>query len=460
MSEVYSYDDLNADAWSSASRPSPRASSPLPPPSPRASSPPPPRAPVVRGARSPSLGRLTAAEADRRAILALRKRHRTETETQSDLGAAPGTPLSGSRFVDGALDDSLSSESRLYAARRGGALKSSASFSFLNVAQGTDRLAELERGPRIERSESALQRFRDRFDPQRWFTYIHSMEGSVVGAIWKRVTFICVFTALVCAFHQWIVTLPEVTLMAHQIGGAVLALFITFRTNSSYQRFYAGVHSFAQLLNTLQGLARVLLSHGVTDSGNAHGSIYISLALINVFPVVAKHDLRSEDSTTEIERFIGAEPIYAGMIRDAPDKCAAIFQALGHEVVVMRRQGVIDSHSLMFIEEKLMLASGLWSECVKIARVPVPYVFAIEGSRIALFFLLTFPIVIVPSFGWATIIAMALLAYEILAIEALGSEIEDPFGRDANDIQLDDFTSEHIEIIAQLARGAHWRNSL
>ena len=53
----------------------------------------------------------------------------------------------------------------------------------------------------------------------------------------------------------------------------------------------------------------------------------------------------------------------------------------------------------------------------------------------------TLPVVLVEFLGYATIPATIFIAYFILGLEEVAAEIENPFGEDANDLPLDQFTT-------------------
>ncbi|KAG0301533.1 hypothetical protein BGZ97_002750, partial [Linnemannia gamsii] len=41
--------------------------------------------------------------------------------------------------------------------------------------------------------------------------------------------------------------------------------------------------------------------------------------------------------------------------------------------------------------------------------------------------------------GWGTVPLMALVSFTLFGMEGIGREIENPFGKDANDLHMDDF---------------------
>jgi putative membrane protein len=57
--------------------------------------------------------------------------------------------------------------------------------------------------------------------------------------------------------------------------------------------------------------------------------------------------------------------------------------------------------------------------------------------ELALLYCIVIPFQLVETLGWLTPIAAGVISFTLIGIEAIGEEIENPFGRDLNDIPLD-----------------------
>ena len=82
--------------------------------------------------------------------------------------------------------------------------------------------------------------------------------------------------------------------------------------------------------------------------------------------------------------------------------------------------------------------------CERILKTPTPVGFVVLVRQIVLAFLVTLPLSIVDELSAWSVLVVGLVAFPVFAIEALGSELDDPFGRDPNDLPLDRIT-ETIE---------------
>jgi putative membrane protein len=61
--------------------------------------------------------------------------------------------------------------------------------------------------------------------------------------------------------------------------------------------------------------------------------------------------------------------------------------------------------------------------------------------RIVAIYCFTLPFGLAPQIDWFTPIVVAFIGYAFLGIDAIGEEIEEPFGLDANDLPLNTLTT-------------------
>jgi len=75
----------------------------------------------------------------------------------------------------------------------------------------------------------------------------------------------------------------------------------------------------------------------------------------------------------------------------------------------------------------------------RILRSPIPVAYAIHLSQTVWIYCLSLPFQFVAPLGWATIPLVFIASFVLLGIEKIGGEIENPFGYDENDLDLEDF---------------------
>jgi ion channel-forming bestrophin family protein len=75
--------------------------------------------------------------------------------------------------------------------------------------------------------------------------------------------------------------------------------------------------------------------------------------------------------------------------------------------------------------------------CERIASTPGPFAYSLLLHRTALIFCVTLPFALAGSLGWWTLLPVLLVAYTFFGLDALGHQLEDPFGLEPNALPLD-----------------------
>lgn len=75
----------------------------------------------------------------------------------------------------------------------------------------------------------------------------------------------------------------------------------------------------------------------------------------------------------------------------------------------------------------------------RVLDTPLPAAYSIAISQIAWIYVMVLPFQLWRSLGWVTIPAAMVAAYIIIGLATIGSEIENPFGHDVNDLPLDTY---------------------
>jgi putative membrane protein len=85
-------------------------------------------------------------------------------------------------------------------------------------------------------------------------------------------------------------------------------------------------------------------------------------------------------------------------------------------------------------------------------KTPIPFAYAHHIKAFLVVFTLTAPFALVDQMRWATPFASALLAFALFGIDEIAVEIEEPFGRDANDLPLDAVGATIARDVADIGR--------
>mmetsp|Transcript_26171 Transcript_26171/g.69678 ORF Transcript_26171/g.69678 Transcript_26171/m.69678 type:complete len:375 (+) Transcript_26171:439-1563(+) len=91
---------------------------------------------------------------------------------------------------------------------------------------------------------------------------------------------------------------------------------------------------------------------------------------------------------------------------------------------------------------------GIFGQCAAISDTPIPFPYVQMAKVFTIMFLYTLPFALVTELGGFTIVAVWILALGYFGLDAIATEMEDPFGLDINDLD----TKELVQEIEQGSR--------
>ena len=130
----------------------------------------------------------------------------------------------------------------------------------------------------------------------------------------------------------------------------------------------------------------------------------------------------------------------------------SITRAMGEDLAALRRSGALSDILFQTLDRTLGDMTMVQTTCERIRATPVPFGYTLLLHRTAYLFCFLLPFGFADTLGWATPIANMLVAYTFFGLDALGDELEEPFGLRANNLPLAAL-AQTIEIILREAMG-------
>lgn len=267
------------------------------------------------------------------------------------------------------------------------------------------------------------------------------LRGSVLSRIWKVLLVNTAVAILVTVVHgilfDFKITLTAIPLT---LIGLPLAIFLGFRNNAAYDRYWEGRKLWGQLLADTQNFTRQCqnliqqpkpfsASLGLTDVRVR--MIYRAIAYAHAL----RHRLRDTREVGELNGLLREDEWrQMGQTMNSPN---FLKLQMGVDLGQCVKEGRIDGCLAAVIDTTLssMVAVGLG--CERIKTTPIPFSYTLLLHRTAYLYCFLLPFGLVDSIEFMTPGVVAIVAYTFFGLDALGDEIEEPFGLDENDLPLD-----------------------
>ncbi|WP_310396263.1 bestrophin family ion channel [Hymenobacter sp.] len=264
-----------------------------------------------------------------------------------------------------------------------------------------------------------------------WEALRHLRSSPIIRLLLKRVLLVGLYAAALTAgsayYSQLTITVDK---EFFSFLGIMLSLLLVFRTNTAYDRFYEGRRLWGQLVNNCRNLA-VLLHARLPAADRAHRA-YLAGLLAN-FPIALDGHLRKG------VKFHNMEEVEAGyleqlrLVNHVPLRIAAQLQEfyerlLAQELLLPTHLITIQRH-----HEALLDVAGA---CERIQKTPIPFSYSYFIKGFITVFILIMPFNLLDTYQLLAIPVTMFGAYALLGVEMIGDEIEDPFGKDSNDLPL------------------------
>lgn len=265
-----------------------------------------------------------------------------------------------------------------------------------------------------------------------WFRLLFVWHGSVLPRIMPRLLLVLLIAVMSAgARHWWLSThadsalsIPTFTLL-----GVSLAIFLGFRNSVSYDRFWEARKLWGGLLIVNRSITRLLLS-----AVPKHPLTAEAADLLCAFAYALKAQLRREGDCQHLQRLI--TPGLLDEVQAARFAPAIILRRLGELVQQLQREGCLNEWQWQALDRKLDTMSEILGGCERIDTTPIPYTYRVLLNRTVTIYSLLLPMGLVSSIGWLTPPIAVFIAYTYLALEVIGEELEEPFGREGNDLPL------------------------
>ena len=252
---------------------------------------------------------------------------------------------------------------------------------------------------------------------------LFALRGSVLPQIAGPLALVIGLAAALLLWDRQVAPLPHLNGTPFAVFGVALSLFLGFRNNAAYDRWWEARKLWGGLLADARSLAReaaLFLPDGAAQHALLRG--------MRGFVHLHRCALRGL-------------PPDAAALRDLPEGCTphpdALLDAMTAGLVAAQRQGGLDGFGARALSARLGSIALAQAGCERIRATPLPYVYSLLVFRTSWIYCLLLPLALLEPAGWLTPLFAGIVAYTFFGLAEVTEELAHPFGPTANALPLD-----------------------
>lgn len=261
---------------------------------------------------------------------------------------------------------------------------------------------------------------------------LFALRGSILPKIASQLLVILLVSCSVVALYEsghlhW---LHQLSTPAFSLLGLALSIFLGFRNNTCYDRWWEARKRWGDLLIHSRSLGRELC---VLLPGDAARQRRILQRVIGFTHALAGQ-LRGLPLDEALQRW--SPPAELAQVRSSPNPASALLRASSRDLADALHAGQLTDLRYQQLAGHLHQLSVAQAACERISSTPTPFAYALLLHRSAWLFCLLLPLGLVGTLEALTPLIVVIIAYAFFGLDALGDELEDPFGLSDNDLPL------------------------
>lgn len=256
---------------------------------------------------------------------------------------------------------------------------------------------------------------------------LFSLRGSVLPHILPWIAIMTLSAVLVVWINVALFPLQLTNASAFAVFGVALSLFLGFRNNAAYERWWEGRKLWGQLIADSRALARETDLFLPGDPATRERVLRLQMAFMHLHRLNLRH-LPPDD----------AARVWADQsLIDAPHPPCAALDQLATVLADAQKAGHLDGFGARALAERMGSITLAQAGCERIATTPLPFVYSLLIYRTSVLYCLLVPFGMVESAGWLTPVLSAVIAYVFFGLAEVTEELDRPFGETVNGLPLD-----------------------
>jgi putative membrane protein len=230
----------------------------------------------------------------------------------------------------------------------------------------------------------------------------------------------------------------------HTLLGFAISMLLVFRTNTAYDRWWEGRKQWGALTNNSRNLA-IKLNSILPHEDEKNRSFFIQI--IPRFAVELKNHLQSEITRLALDETPHPEIPDFDRRKHVPNQVASLIM---NRLMLLHKQQQLTGEHLIILNPEASAFLDICGACERIKNTPIPYSYSGFIKKFIFFYIISLPVGYVFSLGYLVIPVVIFVFYVLASLELIAEEIEDPFGKDSNDLPMQRISENIQKNIAEI----------
>lgn len=280
-----------------------------------------------------------------------------------------------------------------------------------------------------------------KYNPKQWLSLIlHTYSRQVMKTLTPVLLVMLVYTSAFCFLYLDVFELHQYKFQPSpamsSILGIVLGLFLVFRTNTAYDRWWEGRRLWGGLVNSTRNLALKLNAYILKES---HEDRAWFAMMIPNFVYAMKENLRNG---VQFDLLHAVDEKFKEDLKKYKHKPNRISALLYERVNQLYKNGTLTGDQLINLDKELKDFIDVMGACERIKNTPIPYSYMMYVKKFIVIYIATLPFGFITVSGYYTVPIVVLITFVLMSVELIAEEIEDPFGKDLNDLPTDELAGK------------------
>jgi putative membrane protein len=227
--------------------------------------------------------------------------------------------------------------------------------------------------------------------------------------------------------------------------GSAIGIFLAFRTNSAYERWWEARILWGGLVNASHTYARQILTMVEAKKGEDVPTLLQRklMALHVAFVTAFRCHLRKQSPFPELKAQLGA--LATEELRDFANVPAAILLESGRTLQRAKAEDRLNDFRWMRLDQTLTELTNILGACERIKNTPLPRQYDFFPKLLVTAYCILLPFGLVEGMRYMTPLASTVVSFIFIALDTVGREIEAPFENTVHDTPMTSL-SRSIEI--------------